>query len=237
MGITTIVALNATAIVGLLACLRGKVKNQKLLLPLVHASVVGYVAAISAHPVLNRPYLFGKNRQGRFPLWSMAAFYPYLIPLRHYVRGRRVIQGEPVYSEVSPGLFVGGWPSAPCDVPPGNPAVVDCTCELPRNPCLEGLPYFCIPTWDSRAPSPLDIDRAVKWASQQYSQGRPVFVHCAFGHGRSVAVMCALLVSLGLSEDWKGAEKMIKDCRPAIGMNIEQRKSVDIWSQRRPSIS
>jgi hypothetical protein len=51
------------------------------------------------------------------------------------------------------------------------------------------------------------------------------------GHGRSVCVMCALLVALGLAEDWKAAEQMIREKRPSISMNTLHRKSLEEWSK------
>jgi hypothetical protein len=43
--------------------------------------------------------------------------------------------------------------------------------------------------------------------------------------------MCAILVALGLAEDWKQAEKMIKEKRPFIKMNSLHRKSLEEWSK------
>ena len=42
--------------------------------------------------------------------------------------------------------YIGGWPSSPKWMPPGNPSVVDCTCELPRR---HNNTYLCLPTWDT----------------------------------------------------------------------------------------
>lgn len=55
------------------------------------------------------------------------------------------------------------------------------------------------------------------------------------GHGRSVAVMCALLVALGITEDWKGAEKLIRDKRPYIRMNSLHHTTLEEWSKHRLS--
>lgn len=55
------------------------------------------------------------------------------------------------------------------------------------------------------------------------------------GHGRSVAVMCALLVALGVVEDWKNAEKLIRERRPYIRMNALHCKALEEWSKDRLS--
>jgi hypothetical protein len=43
--------------------------------------------------------------------------------------------------------------------------------------------------------------------------------------------MCALLVALGLADDWKTAEQMIRKKRPSISMNTLHRKSLEEWSK------
>lgn len=43
--------------------------------------------------------------------------------------------------------------------------------------------------------------------------------------------MCALLVALGLADDWKAAEQMIREKRPSISMNTLHRKSLEEWSK------
>lgn len=47
--------------------------------------------------------------------------------------------------------------------------------------------------------------------------------------------MCALLVALGVADDWKNAEKLIKEKRPWIRMNTLQRKALEEWSKSRLS--
>ncbi|KAF5185427.1 Dual specificity phosphatase, partial [Thalictrum thalictroides] len=52
-------------------------------------------------------------------------------------------------------------------------------------------------------------------------------------HGRSVAVVCALLVALGVAENWKNAEEIIRGRRPCIRMNSLHRKHLEEWSKNR----
>lgn len=55
------------------------------------------------------------------------------------------------------------------------------------------------------------------------------------GHGRSVAVMCALLVALGVVEDWKNAERLVREKRPYIHMNALHCQALVEWSKDRLS--
>lgn len=47
--------------------------------------------------------------------------------------------------------------------------------------------------------------------------------------------MCALLVALGVADDWKNAEKLIREKRPCIRMNTLQRQALEEWSKSRLS--
>jgi protein-tyrosine phosphatase len=56
----------------------------------------------------------------------------------------------------------------------------------------------------------------------------------ASGHGRSACVVCAVLVALGIAENWKDAENIIREKRK-IKMNAVHRKTLDDWSKYRAS--
>lgn len=43
--------------------------------------------------------------------------------------------------------------------------------------------------------------------------------------------MCALLVALGVAEDWKAAEKLVQEKRSKIRMNALHRKHLEEWSK------
>ncbi|GAB4855168.1 hypothetical protein Ancab_023794 [Ancistrocladus abbreviatus] len=205
--------------------------------PFLYASLVSLLVSLASIPQINLPMLLGKNSDGSIPIWSTITFSPYLCFVRIFSILRRLWSREEPYSEICEGVYVGGWPYAPDKLPPGNPAIIDCTCEFPRKSEFSRNAYMCIPTWDTRAPNPSDIESAVKWACRKRAQGAPVFIHCAYGHGRSVAVMCALLMALGVADDWKSAEKLIKQKRPYIRMNSLHRKALDEWAKHRLSPS
>ncbi|WOL01599.1 hypothetical protein Cni_G10316 [Canna indica] len=204
-------------------------------LPLLVGALVGYTVSVASHPAINLPSILGKSSYGSFPVWSKILFGPYLISVRLYVVLKRMKRNEALYNEISERLYVGGWPTAMSRLPPGDPAVIDCTCELPRSYFVPAESYLCIPLWDSRSPHPTQIESAVRWACQKRAEKKPIYIHCANGHGRSVCVMCALLVELGLAESWKDAEKMVREKRPLIRMNAHHRKDLEEWSKRRRS--
>ncbi|KAH7536936.1 hypothetical protein FEM48_Zijuj03G0039100 [Ziziphus jujuba var. spinosa] len=180
LGISLLIGLKAVLLFLLFAFL-SSFGFALLAVPFLYASLVSLLVALASHPSINLPMLLAKNSDGSFPIWSIVLFSPYLYFVRVFSTLRRLFSGEAPYSEISDGLYVGGWPSSPDRLPPGNPAIVDCTCEFPRRSEFLGHAYFCIPTWDTRAPQPHEIESAVKWACRKREQNRPVFVHCAYG--------------------------------------------------------
>lgn len=234
VGISVLIGLKATAMFFLFASLR-IYGFTFLSMPFLYASLVSLLVSIAAHPLINLPMLLGKNPDGSFPIWAIIMFSPFLYFVRLFSILRRFSNREEPYTEIYEGIYVGGWPSSPDNLPPGDPAIVDCTCEFPRASHSVGNAYLCVPTWDTRSPQPSEIEMAVRWACRKREQKRPIFVHCAYGHGRSVCVMCALLVALGVAEDWKNAEKLIREKRPYIQMNALHRKALEEWSKHRLS--
>ena len=71
----------------------------------------------------------------------------------------------------------------------------------------------------------IQIDRGVKWALEQYAAGRPVLIHCAHGHGRSLVVMCAVLVVSRQAGKILETFKMVKAARPKVRLNARQHRA------------
>lgn len=149
----------------------------------LYASLVSILlVSLASHPSINLPTILGKNADGSFPVWSLIIFSPYLYFVRLVAAFKRYKRKECPYSEVSNGLYVGGWPFSQEKLPPGNPAVIDCTCEFPRMFDITENGYLCIPTWDTRPPDPIAIESAVQWACKKRAQHIRVFIHCASGN-------------------------------------------------------
>ncbi|CAN6325847.1 unnamed protein product [Urochloa humidicola] len=207
MGISKVTGIAATTflVTSVSLC---KMGMRITMLPFLFTGSVAFVVTIASHNAINLPWILGKNSVGRFPLWSIV--------------------------KIVEGLYLGGWPFLLKHLPPGSPLVIDCTCELPRSSFVPADEYLCLATWDTRAPAPYQIELAVRWACQKRSEGKPVYVHCAFGHGRSACVVCAILVALGAAETWKDAENIIRE-RRNIKMNALHRKTLEEWSKHRVS--
>jgi hypothetical protein len=179
-GISRLIGLKALVLLSAAYFVHGL--GMKLLaLPLVYACMIALLVSIASHPSIDLPLLLGKTSSGSFPLWSWIMFSPFLLFIHLFMLFRRFVKNEPLYTEIADGVYVGGWPSSVERLPPGEPAVIDCTCELPRSSTVTETSYLCVATWDTRAPQPSQIESAVRWAVRKRSQNKPVYVHCAYG--------------------------------------------------------
>ncbi|KAJ3671336.1 hypothetical protein LUZ60_007415 [Juncus effusus] len=236
MGISKVVGI-ASAILFISSYSLKKAGITLLTIPLNYIFFISFTITIASHNSINDPLILGKNpKTGLFPLWSKLLFGPFLVISQLYVFFKRIKRkDEPLYNEIHQGLYLGGWPRSRNEMPGGELSVVDCTCELPNLGFVGTDDYLCIGAWDTRAPVPKQIEFAVKWACAKRQMGRRIYIHCAFGHGRSACVMCALLVGLGLAESWKDAEKIVREKRK-IKMNRLHRKTLEEWSSNRASL-
>lgn len=103
--------------------------------------------------------------------------------------------------------YIGGWPERAAQLPAPVSAVLDVTCELPRT---HHHKYLCLPTWDTQAPSAAAIQTGVDWALGHVEAGRPVYIHCAHGHGRSATVLAAVLLAQGKADSAESAVALMR---------------------------
>lgn len=135
-------------------------------------------------------------------------------------------------SWVTPHLLLGGF-LAPTDVPElkriGVRAVVNVSNEIIAPTAAlraAGIEFLRVPCWDMRAPTIEDAARGVDFIAERLARGERVYVHCASGVGRSVALaLCYLATHGGL--DVERALGDIKRARPRVAMRLVQRQFVD----------
>lgn len=199
------------------------------ILPTWAAWPMGWVAASTLWTALayalNRPRMLGKKD-------APAVAAVLLAPVLLFARGAAVLVrrhdqrelgpergGERV--EIVPGLWVGGWPRHGA---PGL-AQIDLTAELPRRG--EAARYACIPMLDGAPMSEGRFRAAVKLALGWRAEGVPVLIHCAYGHGRSVAVLIGVLVAEGHFASWPAAFDHVRSLRPRARLTQAQRAVVE----------
>ena len=124
----------------------------------------------------------------------------------------QALSREPPYQKVSSELYVGrrlGSRAYPDDVA----SVVDLTCELDEQLPPKGVRYRLLPLLDG---APLRSEVLLALAQELSKLPRPLYVHCAYGHGRAAIVAAAVLHLLEPSLSPKQALDRIAEARPSV---------------------
>lgn len=182
---------------------------------------------------LGRPRWFGKRDDGRLAAWALLVLAPY-VGLNHLVL--RLARRPRPLDEIAPGLFLGPLPFASdreAFAAAGIRAVLDLTAEFGETDFARTLPaYRVVPLLDATAPSAAQFEDAVAWCTARLAEG-PVYVHCAAGRGRSAIVVAAVLIALGHADSADAADARVRERRPSVHPNAEQRAALHAWVSRR----
>lgn len=172
-----------------------------------------------------------KNKAGKVYLLPRALIWPYLIFEYRFWRRYRKQKKEPLYEQVTEGLWLGSLPTT-AELPglraDGVSAALDLVAEMSDPEELRReFRYLCLPTLDGCAPTLRDFAAGVSFVKECRAEGRGVLIHCTFGHGRSAALMAASLVALGEAGNLDEAMGKLKGLKRMIFLSREQRETLE----------
>eukprot|EP01064_Diplonema_japonicum_P038473 TRINITY_DN9350_c0_g1_i2.p1 TRINITY_DN9350_c0_g1~~TRINITY_DN9350_c0_g1_i2.p1 ORF type:complete len:246 (+),score=43.43 TRINITY_DN9350_c0_g1_i2:184-921(+) len=174
--------------------------------------------------------ILGKDREGRLSWFSIFVFAPYFAVV-WFVWGIRAgyltfLKGEDKYNMVAPHLYVGRYPFTVDNLPPSIDLIVDLTAEFPAV-YRSGVTYLNIPCLDTDTPEPDVWAAAVEFACSYITADKTVFVHCAYGHGRSGITAALVLVALKQADSIEHALPILTKSRPCIAWHSPQVKAAE----------
>ena len=173
----------------------------------------------------NRPEMLGKRPDGTFRLPAALLFLPHLAASEIYFHFKRlVLELEPCWNEVAPGIYIGRRPQAG-ELPDGVRWIVDLTAELhePRD-LARREHYRYLPALNRWAPHEEGFRRLAK---ELEAATEPMYIHCGSGLGRSATVVAAVLVLKGIEADADRAEQRMQQVRPRVYLHPSQRRVVN----------
>jgi hypothetical protein len=159
---------------------------------------------------------------GSLPLPCLLFFLPFLLTswFVWWFRHTCVHRAEQPFNEITPGIFLGRYPSpqldktscwpgafpvtcAASEIPEPACGVVDMCCEFPAHASIvaqaKGL-YRCMPCLDGDMPADEEAFVTMCQEVAGWDASHSVYVHCANGRGRSACVVVMLLVLRGHAE-------------------------------------
>jgi len=167
--------------------------------------------------------VFGKREDGSLRWFQALLAAPYLF--FGWCAWQAVRLGpEETWNRIAPWLYLGRRPAAG-ELPPEVTAVVDLTAEFPVDRRLLGeRSYLCLPTLDAHVPAPEALASLVDRALER---GGVLYVHCAYGHGRSALVAAAMLLRRGEASTPQEAVARLKAARPRVKLSPSQRAALE----------
>jgi protein-tyrosine phosphatase len=166
------------------------------------------------------PGVLGKRRSGKLAWWGILLHLPYLVVTRLIQVVKRGFSKEPLYNEVTPGLWIGRRVSAD-QLPPEAAIVIDLAAEFAEVPSTRRkVEYHSVPALNYYVP---DMRRLRQVVGHLARRPEGIYVHCAQGHGRSALAVAALLLARGLARNAAEAEAMVVRVRPRVHLESSQR--------------
>lgn len=164
---------------------------------------------------------YGKRACGSFPGAQWLLFGPYFVGARinALLWTRHDRDAVEVSEDIYIGSIVGSW--AGREAPAAG--VIDLSAEIVHDG--SDVRYATVPLLDLVAPTPAEIDRAVRLADESRRQG-PVLVSCALGYSRSACVIVAWLVHAGMEASIDSAIGRLQRVRPRIVLGELHREAV-----------
>jgi len=136
---------------------------------------------------------------------------------------------EPPLSQIEPNLWLGRRiRSHEARLLPGRDqlAVLDLTSEFAETRAARTIRYLNLPVLDRSAPSRAQLDRAIEFIGMHICE-RPVYVHCALGHGRSAMVIAAWLLRNDRTLSVESVFEHLKSTRRLVNFSPEQRSLLE----------
>jgi len=107
------------------------------------------------------------------------------------------------------------------EVPTEVALVVDLTAEFPEPRAVRlACEYVAAPMLDTGIPVQGEFERLVHRIAEF---PKPVYIHCAQGHGRAGTLAAAVLIAKGLCATVEEAVSRLRAARPGLGIGDNQR--------------
>lgn len=183
--------------------------------------LAGCFFALGLAHLRNAPKLFGKRPTGAIAWWSWIAFLPLHLCLHAIWQLSRLFSREHPSDVVAPHLTVGRRLLA-SEIPADIAIIVDLTCEFPEPVAIRTKKdYRLFPILDASIPAIEDLRKFIA-----NLPARPIYVHCAQGHGRTGLFTIAYLVERNICPNSEEAAERLRRCRPGIVLNAQQQAFV-----------
>lgn len=165
------------------------------------------------------PGTMGKRAAGTLAPISVVLLLPYLLLLWTVWHLWRLTSREPKWNAIN-GDFLLGRRLLGSETPAEVASVVDLTSEFAEPASMRSVEcYRAFPMLDATGRTTAEIRTL---AQEVLAMPKPVYLHCAQGHGRSGLLAAALLLECGDAKTADEAFQMVRAVRPGVHLSGPQ---------------
>lgn len=188
-----------------------------LLWPALALSTVAVAYAI------DRPSLFGKDGPS-FRLCPWLILAPYLAFAAALWHILRLVERQSPWAYLTEDILIGRR-LLKHEYPQSIASIVDLTCEFSeRLPSHRSVTYLNLPLLDGGRPRPEMFPEIVR---RLLALPRPLYIHCARGHGRTGTIAAAILLAQRRAGSVREALDALSVVRPGLRISRLQRRAVE----------
>ena len=164
-----------------------------------------------------------KKPDGSLSLLSLSLLLPYLLYAWTAWHIVRIFSRESPYHSLGSELKFGRRLLS-SELPEGTQTVVDLTSEFPEPAALRAaVTYISFPMLDASSLAPAHL---AAFAQDLCSAQRPIYIHCAQGHGRTGLITALFLIACGKATNVEDAMRQIQLQRPLAKLSPVQKSAL-----------
>lgn len=176
--------------------------------------------SVGANYAFPRQFKVLHKQRGQLGFARTFLLLPYILMLRGVWHILRKTSSEAPFVQLIEGIFIGRRLLE--KEHPRVATLVDLTSEFDEHVPI-GAKLLAFPILDGAPADPIALRRM---AREIVASARPIYIHCAQGHGRTSMVAAAVLIEMGAAPDLATALDRIREVRPGAKPNAAQRNAL-----------
>lgn len=172
--------------------------------------------SVGANYAFPRQFPVLRKQDGQLGLARTVVLLPYIVMLHGTWHILRKTSSEAPFVQLLEGIFIGRRLLR--TEYPRVTTLVDLTSEYDEHMPI-GAHLLAFPILDG---APIEPAKLRLMAREIAASAKPIYIHCAQGHGRTSMVAAAVLIEIGAAQDIATALDMIRVVRPRAKPNAAQ---------------
>lgn len=183
----------------------------------------------------NMHYIFNKRENGTIPFLSLTLFFPIIFMNFSILIIYRVLFPDKLYHKIDENLFLGGrlfWFQVKKIEQDNIDVIFDLTAEFWETKRVrDGFIYKTVPIMDTFGVTQDRLIDGVNFINSFINKNKKIYIHCAYGHSRSLLFLIASIMKKDGNKDWEGIFKEIKKIRKKTHLTSVQIKTLVEFSK------